>query len=96
MRVIVHEGDKRRQGVVANILNSPDTLTGAIRYFGSEQKCHDLLVATRWPKEIRCPICHSKDVGKLAITFPKDRKGRIRKTPRRVWNCKKLPEAVYC
>jgi len=71
-----------------NLDQVPDTLTGAIRYFGSEQKCHDFLAAIRWPKEIRCPLCHSKDVGKMVITFPKNRAGEVRKTPRRVWNCK--------
>jgi hypothetical protein len=28
-------------------------------------------VAMRWPKELRCSICHSKEVGKLVTTFPK-------------------------
>jgi transposase-like protein len=71
-----------------NFDHIPETLTGAIRYFGSEEKCHDFLVTMRWPKEIRCPLCDSKDVGKLVITFTKNRKGEVRETPRRVWNCK--------
>lgn len=71
-----------------NFDHIPETLTGAIRYFGDEEKCHDFLVAMRWPKEIRCPLCDSKKVGKLVVTFTKDRKGNVRKTPRRVWNCK--------
>ncbi len=66
----------------------PETLTGAIRYFGDEEKCHDFLAAMRWPSAIHCPLCDSKDIGKLVVTFPKDRNGNVRKTPRRVWNCK--------
>src|ERR1700730_10388833 len=71
-----------------NFDHIPETLTGAIRYCGDEERCHDFLVAMPWPKAIRCPLCDSKKVGNLIVTFPKDRKGKVRKTPRRVWNCK--------
>ena len=50
-------------------------MTGAIRYFGDADKCHEFMVGMRWPRGVRCPRCDSKDVGKLV-------KGR------RVWNCK--------
>ena len=71
-----------------NFDHIPETLTGAIRYFGDEEKCHDFLMAMRWPDGIRCPLCDSDKIGKLVVTFTKDRKGNIRETPRRIWNCK--------
>jgi transposase-like protein len=71
-----------------NFDHIPETLTGAIRYFGDEEKCHDFLSTMRWPKQIRCPLCDSKEVGKLVVTFTKNRKGEVRDTPRRIWNCK--------
>jgi transposase-like protein len=66
----------------------PETLTGAIRYFGDEENCHNFLIEMRWPRGIRCPFCDSKDVGKMVVTYTKNRKGEVRKNPRRVWNCK--------
>src|SRR5438105_6101435 len=58
-----------------NFDHIPETLTGAIRYFGDAAKCHEFLAAMRWSDVIRCPHCDSKDVGKLVL-------------PRRIWNCK--------
>lgn len=58
-----------------NFDHIPETLTGAIRYFGDADTCHEFLAAMRWPRDIRCPRCDSKDVGKLML-------------PRRIWNCK--------
>jgi hypothetical protein len=42
-----------------NFDHIPETLTGAIRYFGEADKCHDFMVAMRWPETIRCPHCGS-------------------------------------
>jgi transposase-like protein len=58
-----------------NFDHIPETLTGAIRYFGDSEKCHDFMVAMRWPTGVRCPHCASENVGKLVL-------------PRRIWNCK--------
>src|SRR5438105_6212944 len=53
----------------------PETLTGAIRYFGDADTCHKFLAGMRWPKGVRCPHCNSKNVGHLVKS-------------RRIWNCK--------
>ena len=53
----------------------PETLTGAIRYFGDANTCHEFLAGMRWPKGVRCPRCNSKKVGDLMKS-------------RRIWNCK--------
>ena len=58
-----------------DIENIPETLTGAIRYFGNADTCHEFLSEMRWPRGIHCPRCNSKNVGKLV-------------KPRRIWNCK--------
>lgn len=58
-----------------NFNHIPETLTGAIRYFGDAEKCHEFMVAMRWPKAVRCPHCNSNNVGSLVM-------------PRRIWNCK--------
>ena len=59
-----------------NTDNLPETLRDAIKYFGSLTRCHDFLVAMRWPDNIvKCPRCNSDKIGKLSM-------------PRRVWNCK--------
>jgi transposase-like protein len=50
-------------------------LTGAIRYFGDADKCHEFMVAMRWPRGVRCPHCGSENIGKLVL-------------PRRIWNCR--------
>jgi transposase-like protein len=71
-----------------NFDHIPETLTGAIRYFGDEATCHEFLVAMRWPDKIQCPLCGSDKVGKMVVTFTKKRNGEVRKAPRRVWNCK--------
>ena len=50
-----------------NIKDIPETLTGAIRYFGDADKCHEFLAEMRWPYGICCPHCGSKDIGKLVV-----------------------------
>src|SRR6266496_5695045 len=55
--------------------NIPETLTGAIRYFGDAGICHEFLAAMRWPRGVRCPRCNSKKVGDLMKA-------------RRIWNCR--------
>src|SRR5438552_15179129 len=52
-----------------------ETLTGAIRYFGDMDQCHEFMIAMRWPTTVRCPHCSSEKVGKLVL-------------PRRIFNCK--------
>jgi transposase-like protein len=58
-----------------NFDHIPETLTGAIRYFGNADKCHAFMVDMRWSNGIHCPHCGSENVGKLVL-------------PRRIWNCK--------
>jgi len=58
-----------------NFDHIPETLTGAIRYFGDMGKCHEFMAAMRWPRGIRCPHCASENIGNLVL-------------PRRIWNCK--------
>jgi len=58
-----------------NFDHIPETLTGAIRYFGDADKCHEFMAAMRWSAGVRCPHCASDKVGKLVL-------------PRRIWNCK--------
>jgi transposase-like protein len=58
-----------------NFEHIPETLTGAIRYFGDTEKCYAFMIAMRWPDGVRCPHCGSDNIGKLVL-------------PRRVWNCK--------
>ena len=58
-----------------NFDHIPETLTGAIRYFGDMDKCHEFMVAMRWSGGVHCPHCGSENVGKLVL-------------PRRIWNCK--------
>src|SRR6266436_6257512 len=58
-----------------NFDHIPETLTGAIRYFGDLDKCHEFMVSMRWPNGVRCPHCSSEDIGNLVL-------------PRRIWNCK--------
>src|SRR5438552_11908033 len=70
-----------------NFDHIPETLTGAIRYFGDADKCHEFMVAMRWSGGIRCPRCNSDNIGKLVVVS-KNRKGELLKVPRRIWNCK--------
>src|SRR5437870_7933136 len=58
-----------------NFDHIPETLTGAIRYFGNADKCHEFLSEMRWTRGIHCPRCNSKNVGELVKS-------------RRIWNCK--------
>src|SRR5713101_5066415 len=58
-----------------NFDHIPETLTGAIRYFGDADKCHEFMVTMRWSSGIRCPHCNSDNIGKLVQS-------------RRIWNCK--------
>jgi transposase-like protein len=61
--------------MTTNFDHIPETLTGAIRYFGDAEKCHEFLAAMRWTHGVRCPHCNSKKVGDLVKS-------------RRIWNCK--------
>ncbi len=58
-----------------NFDHIPETLTGAIRYFGNANTCHEFLADMRWPSGVRCPHCNSKNIGDLVKS-------------RRIWNCK--------
>src|SRR5437899_3481908 len=58
-----------------NFDHIPETLTGAIRYFGDADNCHEFMAAMRWPTGVHCPHCGSENVGKLVL-------------PRRIWNCR--------
>src|SRR5436190_12383197 len=58
-----------------NFDHIPETLTGAIRYFGDADRCQEFMAAMRWSGGVRCPRCASNNVGKLVL-------------PRRIWNCK--------
>src|SRR5437660_4602181 len=58
-----------------NFDHIPETLTGAIRYFGDMDKCQEFMAAMRWSGGVRCPHCASDNVGKLVL-------------PRRIWNCR--------
>jgi transposase-like protein len=58
-----------------NFDHIPETLTGAIRYFGDADKCHEFMAAMRWPTGVHCPRCGSERIGKLVL-------------PRRIWNCR--------
>lgn len=55
----------------------PQTQLEAIRYFADADKCHEFLVAMRWPDGVTCPHCGSKQVGNMVLS------GK-----RRLWNCK--------
>jgi transposase-like protein len=39
----------------------PSTLIEAITFYSEEKNCFDTMVATRWPKGIRCPRCAHAD-----------------------------------
>lgn len=58
-----------------NFDDIPETLTGAIRYFGDADTCHEFLSGMRWPHGVQCPRCNSKKIGDLVKS-------------RRIWNCK--------
>lgn len=45
---------------------APRTLQQAILYYADEQRCHDDLVAARWPDGVVCPTCGRDDVSYLA------------------------------
>ncbi|MGH8094015.1 MAG: IS1595 family transposase [Chthoniobacterales bacterium] len=53
----------------------PETLREATVHFSDPKRCHDFLVAIRWPNEIVCPRCGSTKIGKFVES-------------RRLWNCK--------
>jgi transposase-like protein len=61
--------------MTTNFDHIPETLTGAIRYFGDSDKCHEFLAGMRWTDGVRCPHCNSEKVGDLVKS-------------RRIWNCK--------
>ena len=43
-----------------NAIPSPEGLSPAMfqKYFGTERKCHEALIALRWPNGFVCPHCH--------------------------------------
>ena len=41
----------------------PATLQEAIQYFANQERCHDMLVAMRWPHGPVCPSCNSHEHG---------------------------------
>jgi transposase-like protein len=45
---------------------TPETLTGAIRYFADHDTCQGFLVAMRWPDGVKCPTCGSGELTYLA------------------------------
>jgi transposase-like protein len=45
---------------------APRTLQQAILYYADERRCHDDLVAARWPDGVVCPTCGRDDVSYLA------------------------------
>src|SRR5712691_4666003 len=55
--------------------NLPETLREATIYFSDAKRCHEFLVAIRWPNGMTCPRCGSKNVGGFVES-------------RRLWNCK--------
>jgi transposase-like protein len=56
-------------------MNTPKTLTEAIRFFGDQDNCISFLVDQRWPDgKVKCPTCGRDDVSYVPA--------------RRVWQCK--------
>lgn len=48
-------------------METPKTLLEAVRYFGSLNACHELMVTIKWPDGvIRCPKCGGDQVGNIA------------------------------
>jgi transposase-like protein len=66
-------------------MDTPRTLTDAVKYFANPTNCLTYLVARRWPKGVTCPTCGSPDV-----YFDRSRAGWICKTkhPRRKFSLK--------
>jgi len=56
-------------------MDTPRTLTDAVKYFASPTNCLAYLVARRWPKGVTCPTC-----GSAGVYFDKSRMGWICKT----------------
>src|SRR5437867_7434760 len=52
---------------------SPKTLVDAVRYYSDPDHCQAVMVATRWPKGVTCPIC-----GAPVTRYT---------TTRRLWEC---------
>lgn len=73
-----------------NTANLPSTLLEAVRFFGSEENCHDLVVSMRWPDGIRCAHCDSERAGAMVTaSYPSRGKNpNAKPTCRRLWNCK--------
>ena len=74
----------------------PETKIQAIRFFADGDKCHEFMVAMRWPSGVRCAHCDSENIGKL-VTSTQRKPGKTLKSgkvvapysvTRRVWNCK--------
>ena len=54
--------DDARTPVVASIVAVPRTLSEAIAYFSSTERCRTYLVSRRWPGGVTCPRCGSAAV----------------------------------
>lgn len=55
-------------------MSYPKGLLAAIHYFSDLDRCHDFMVAFRWPNGVACPACGSADL--------------YYRANRRVWQCK--------
>src|ERR1700674_86803 len=66
-------------------MDTPKTLTDAVKYFADPNNCLTYLVAHRWPKGVICPTC-----GSQGVYFDKTRMGWICKTrhPKRKFSLK--------
>lgn len=69
---------------------APKSLLEAVNYFSDESRAHDFLVKMRWPNEVCCANCGSKDIGRLVVSerTVQDKEGNPKILTRRVWNCK--------
>lgn len=54
--------------------SEPRTLREAIVYFSNPDRCHEFMVALRWPKGVVCPTCGDKEPQFI--------------TSRRIWQCR--------
>ncbi len=71
----------------------PSSLVEAVRFFASDENCHEFLTSMRWGDSVRCGHCDSPKVGKLTVSYfvsrskvPAGEKPRL--LARRVWRCK--------
>lgn len=70
----------------------PTTQLEAIRFFASEENCHDFVTALRWSEGVTCPHCASPEVGGISVIQAKSRSKDPAKAgstfARRIWTCK--------